>query len=383
MRSRSASGSCRRSPAGPRRRGLRDDLRDPACRRVDAPSLTVIEVDRAIDEIESIRARIGGRDGVTCSPTCSGAPPRRRRRSSGGCSPASSGRARWPGRWPTRSPRPRASRRDRAPGADAVGRSHADGADRDDRGRGGPARDRLRDLPADPSDARLDRRRRGRGDVGLRAVLRGVEARRNPDPDPSPRPRRPHLHAQPQRDHGDVARDRRGGPAPSPWARRCSTARRCGWTTGPGGVPGHRVADRQRRPAGGHRDVPVRSAPPRRRGPSRHAVDERAAEAAGDRAAAGDPGRPDRGPGGGTAGAGGVAGGRPRGRGRQGRRVDLRRRPARRGVAEGQAGRTYDLVVLAAEWGHGRRQGWLSNLHLGARDPGSGELRDGREASRG
>ena len=34
--------------------------------------------------------------------------------------------------------------------------------------------------------------------------------------------------------------------------------------------------------------------------------------------------------------------------------------------------RTYDLVVLAAEWGHGRRQGWLSNLHLGARDPDGG-----------
>jgi ATP-dependent DNA ligase I len=30
---------------------------------------------------------------------------------------------------------------------------------------------------------------------------------------------------------------------------------------------------------------------------------------------------------------------------------------------------TLDLVVLAAEWGHGRRQGRLSNLHLGARDP--------------
>lgn len=30
---------------------------------------------------------------------------------------------------------------------------------------------------------------------------------------------------------------------------------------------------------------------------------------------------------------------------------------------------TYDLVVLGAEWGSGRRQGWLSNLHLGARDP--------------
>ncbi len=33
---------------------------------------------------------------------------------------------------------------------------------------------------------------------------------------------------------------------------------------------------------------------------------------------------------------------------------------------------TLDLVVLAAEWGHGRRQGWLSNLHLGARDPADG-----------
>jgi DNA ligase-1 len=33
---------------------------------------------------------------------------------------------------------------------------------------------------------------------------------------------------------------------------------------------------------------------------------------------------------------------------------------------------TLDLVVLAAEWGHGRRHGWLSNLHLGARDPSGG-----------
>lgn len=32
---------------------------------------------------------------------------------------------------------------------------------------------------------------------------------------------------------------------------------------------------------------------------------------------------------------------------------------------------TLDLVILAAEWGHGRRRGWLSNLHLGARDPGT------------
>ena len=33
---------------------------------------------------------------------------------------------------------------------------------------------------------------------------------------------------------------------------------------------------------------------------------------------------------------------------------------------------TLDLVILAAEWGHGRRRGWLSNLHLGARDPVGG-----------
>ena len=34
--------------------------------------------------------------------------------------------------------------------------------------------------------------------------------------------------------------------------------------------------------------------------------------------------------------------------------------------------RTFDLVVLAVEWGSGRRQGWLSNIHLGARDPATG-----------
>ena len=33
---------------------------------------------------------------------------------------------------------------------------------------------------------------------------------------------------------------------------------------------------------------------------------------------------------------------------------------------------TFDLVVLAVEWGSGRRQGWLSNIHLGARDPATG-----------
>lgn len=33
---------------------------------------------------------------------------------------------------------------------------------------------------------------------------------------------------------------------------------------------------------------------------------------------------------------------------------------------------TLDLVVLAVEWGSGRRRGWLSNIHLGARDPDTG-----------
>jgi DNA ligase-1 len=37
-----------------------------------------------------------------------------------------------------------------------------------------------------------------------------------------------------------------------------------------------------------------------------------------------------------------------------------------------KAVRTLDLVVLAVEWGSGRRKGWLSNIHLGARDPATG-----------
>jgi DNA ligase-1 len=35
---------------------------------------------------------------------------------------------------------------------------------------------------------------------------------------------------------------------------------------------------------------------------------------------------------------------------------------------------TLDLVIVAADWGYGRRHGWLSNYHLAARDEGSGEL---------
>jgi DNA ligase-1 len=39
---------------------------------------------------------------------------------------------------------------------------------------------------------------------------------------------------------------------------------------------------------------------------------------------------------------------------------------------------TLDLVVLGVEWGSGRRQGWLSNLHLGARDPKGGFVMVGK-----
>ena len=39
---------------------------------------------------------------------------------------------------------------------------------------------------------------------------------------------------------------------------------------------------------------------------------------------------------------------------------------------------TLDLVVLAAEWGHGRRRGWLSNLHLGARGDDGGFVMVGK-----
>ncbi|MCG6942693.1 MAG: hypothetical protein LJE69_15745 [Thiohalocapsa sp.] len=39
---------------------------------------------------------------------------------------------------------------------------------------------------------------------------------------------------------------------------------------------------------------------------------------------------------------------------------------------------TLDLLVLAAEWGSGRRSGWLSNLHLGCRDGAGGVLMLGK-----
>ena len=66
-------------------------------------------------------------------------------------------------------------------------------------------------------------------------------------------------------------------------------------------------------------------------------------------------------------------------RGHEGVMVKLLTAPyaaGRRGSAwiKVKTARTLDLVVLAVEWGSGRRQGWLSNIHLGARDPVGGEF---------
>ncbi|MEM1517066.1 MAG: hypothetical protein QXW88_06050, partial [Thermofilum sp.] len=33
-----------------------------------------------------------------------------------------------------------------------------------------------------------------------------------------------------------------------------------------------------------------------------------------------------------------------------------------------------DLVIVGAEWGHGRRRGWLSDYYLAARNPETGEF---------
>jgi DNA ligase-1 len=64
-------------------------------------------------------------------------------------------------------------------------------------------------------------------------------------------------------------------------------------------------------------------------------------------------------------------------RGHEGVMVKLLSAPyaaGRRGSAwiKVKEARTLDFVVLAVEWGSGRRKGWLSNIHLGARDPATG-----------
>ncbi|MGC1342461.1 MAG: DNA ligase, partial [Candidatus Binataceae bacterium] len=45
-----------------------------------------------------------------------------------------------------------------------------------------------------------------------------------------------------------------------------------------------------------------------------------------------------------------------------------------RGWVKIKHARTLDLVIVAAEWGYGRRHGWLSNYHLAARDEPTGRM---------
>ena len=60
--------------------------------------------------------------------------------------------------------------------------------------------------------------------------------------------------------------------------------------------------------------------------------------------------------------------------------IDSVYQAGRRGKAwrKVKVAKSLDLVVLGVEWGHGRRQGWLSNLHLGARDPEGGFVMVGK-----
>src|SRR5207249_4591001 len=60
------------------------------------------------------------------------------------------------------------------------------------------------------------------------------------------------------------------------------------------------------------------------------------------------------------------------------KRLDSLYTPGRRGGAWLKIKRavTLDLVIVAAEWGYGRRHGWLSNYHLAVRDPATGAFLD-------
>ena len=179
-----------------------------------------------------------------------------------------------------------------------------------------------------------------RGGRELRARLGRVEARRDPHPDPPPRRRGADLHPQPQRHHRRAARDRRGACARLPL--RAGGARRRGDLDGrrrPGRVPGHgraaSTATRRRRAIATflfdvlHLDGDdLLDAPLAERAARLDAIAPRAAH----------PGRADARPGRGRARARRGARRRARGRRRQGRGLAVRRRAARQGVAQGQAG---------------------------------------------
>ena len=216
---------------------------------IDAPpassaSLAIADLDRAITEVEATsgtgsaaertrilsepaRARDGARGRLHQAPVHRRDAPGRARGPDGRCGREGSGPA---------------GRAD-PPRADALRRSDAHGRDRRDRGRGGAAGGGIGDLPPDLPDARVHRERRRRSGRELRAVIGRVEARRDPDPGPPPRRRGPHLHPQPERDHGDTPRGRRRGrlaPGAAGGPRRRGAVDARG---GPGGLPGHRLAE--------------------------------------------------------------------------------------------------------------------------------------------
>ena len=184
------------------------------------------------------------------------------------------------------------------------------------------------------------------------------------------RRRGPHLHPQPQRRdrHAPGAgRLAKSLPADSLRARR--RGRRPGRRRTAGAVPGHDEPLRSRVGQHAHDPLLRLSASGWRR--SRRPAAARAGRSARpDHGTVAHPCHRHRRPRRGRGVPRGVAGLWSRGRDGEGR-ARRRTRRAARGSSwrKVKPVRTYDLVVLAAEWGHGRRQGWLSNIHLGARDP--------------
>ena len=319
-------------------------LRDVRVEPAGEPSLTVLEVDAALDRAgRDGRAAGSTRPAGRCSSTCS--PGRRsrsrtccegvRRRAAPGCARRRDGRRRGQGGRRARSPRcagPTCSPATSAsrPHAALTGGVDALAAVGMVPGR---AVQPMLASPAPDVAAALD---------GDRAGVGRVEARRGADPGPPPRRPGAHLHPQPQRDHRSPRRRRRARgrpPGRRPRARRRGARRRRRGRAAP--VPGHdgRLRRRRRRRsrarAGG---VLLRRAPRRRRAGRRRAAG-RAPRAAG-------VGRP---------GVGAAAVDRhgrrrrgrrvprprrrrrPRGRDGQGARRAVRRRPARRRVAQDQA----------------------------------------------
>ena len=230
---------------------------------------------------------------------------------------------------------------------------------------GTPVLPMLAATAADAREPRSPSRRRGLG---------RVQARRRPHPGPPRRRRRPRLHAQPRRDHPAGAGGRRGG-ADLPGRSSSSTARRSRSTRTAARAPSRTrcavrsEAQRSRCSGRGSSTSSTSTARTYRRPLSERLPSlEKVVGAY-------------RIPGVVTADPAEAAERVSTTRSRRATRASWSRAwtPCMRPAAAGgrwhkvKPVHTYDLVVLGAEWGYGRRTGWLSNLHLGARDPDGGE----------